>query len=246
MIYLRLCIVYLFWAASISHAQRNEDGTYSKKARPLWDMLAGSNKPVIVPSPDGKSSVVATFREGKDTHVILNLKGSMGSLRLDLDPGVGSELLWAPDSKAFFVTSSDAGGNGGYHLYVVDNFEGKLQSRELTELIDRKFGHPVRCDPKGRYTEPPNVGGIGWVSQTHHIWVAAEIVAHSLCDSFGTFQAYEVDPGSMTIIRTLDQLDAKRELRSMLGRELLNAPDQCVRNPKACYVRTNHPELESK
>lgn len=246
MIYRKLCIVSLLLAASVSLAQRKVDGLYSRRAYSLWEMLAGSNKPFIIPSPDRRSRVVATYREDKDTHILLNLTGELGSLQLDLEPGVGSELLWAPDSKALFVTSSDAGGNGSYHLYVVDTFEGKLQSRELTGLIDHTFGHPVRCDPKGLFTEPPNVAGIGWVAQTHHIWVAAEIVAHSVCDSDGTFKAYEVDPASMTVVRTLDQLEAKRELRQLLGNELKGAPDQCIRNPKSCYVSTNHPELESK
>jgi hypothetical protein len=50
----------------------------------------------------------------------------------------------------------------------------------------------------------------------------------------------------MKIVRTLDQLEAKRELCPLLGKELRLAPDQCIRKPQSCYVSMNHPELFPK
>jgi hypothetical protein len=174
--------------------------------------------------------------------VILDVEGALGKLHLDIGPGVGSELLWSPDSRAFFVTTSDEGANGAYRLLVVDTFDGKLQSREVTKLIYKDFGHPFRCG----WEEPPNVAGISWVGKTHHLWVAAEVISHSNCDSFGTFKAYEVDSTTMTIVRMLNQLEAKHKLGSLLGKELRLAPDQCIRRPESCYVSTNHPEIYPK
>jgi hypothetical protein len=138
------------------------------------------------------------------------------------------------------------GAVGDFHLFVVDSYDGKLQSREITPLMYKEFGHPFRCDAEGKYHEVPNVGGIGWVGDTHHVWVAAEVMPHSVCDSDGTFRAYEVDPAAMRVLQTLDQLEAKRQLWAMLGEELRAAPDECVRKPRSCFVLTNHPDLYSK
>lgn len=222
-------------------------GFYSKSAVPLRDAIAGSDHSVLIDSPNHRSRVIATYREDKlDTHIDLRLTGELGDLQLDLNPGVASELLWSPDSRAFFVTSSDGGANGNYHLYLVDQFGGKLQNREITNLIYKQFGHPFRCDPANRWFERPNVAGIGWTGRSHQLWIAAEVVPHSVCDSFGTFRVFEFDPETNQVLRILGQLEAKRELRPMLGEELQNADDSCARRPKSCFVSTNHPEIHSK
>jgi hypothetical protein len=242
-------LVALSLALSLNGFSRQvKGGAYSKAATPLWDLFGDRESgysPVVVVSPDHRSRVTARLLEhgckDDDECVVLNVSGAFGDLRLDIGPGVGSELLWAPDSKAFFFTTSDSGRNGFYRLFVVDSFDGKIQRREITNRIYEEFGHPFRCD--SGLQEPPNVGGIGWVGRTHHIWVAAEVVDHSVCDSAGTFKAYEIDPASMTILRTLDQIEAKRILGPLLGWEIRHAPNVCIRKPEKCYLSGNHPEL---
>lgn len=227
-------------------ARPSENGAYSKHAYQLWDEVAGNPNPVIVYSTDRKSSVTArwfeTGGEGNEEHVVLTTSGQIGVLRVDIGPGVDSELLWSPDSNAFFVTYSNGGNIGDFHVLVIDTIGGKLCVRDLSELIYRTFGNPVRCDEN----PPPNVAGITWVGATHRIWVAAQVLPTSICDSMGTFRAYEVDPSQMKVLRSLNQLDAKRQLRASLGEELKDADDSCIRNPKSCYVDYNHPELHPK
>jgi len=236
-------MIALFFVGSmqLGFAQRQEHGFFSEMARPIWNVVAGSPKPLVMQSPDGLSRATAIYIEDVrgNEHIELSISGEIGRLELNIGPGVGSELLWAPDSKAFFVTTSDEGGNGRYRLIVVGAFAGELQHRELTDLISAEFGHPFRCG----WPESPNVAGIGWSADSHYLWVAAEVIAHSNCDSDGTFEAYEVNTSKMGIVRKLNQLEAKRELSPMLGKELRAAPDECVRDPKLCYVSTNHPEL---
>lgn len=189
-------------------------------------------------SPNGKSFVLAKHIEKDDDgRVLLTVSGEIGSLKVDLGQGVGSELLWSPDSKAFFVTTSDEGLNGSYRLVVAGVFEGKLQSRDLAPLIHKAFGHPVKCG----WPEVPNVGGITWLGPENNILISAEIVSHSNCDSFGTFKAYLVNPSTMEVIRSFTQLEAKQQFANVLGTELKKAPDECIRDPKACYVSSNHP-----
>jgi hypothetical protein len=216
-------------------------GFYSKSATEIWEKIAGSNKPVVILSPDRRSRVSAVYVEDRhgDEHVDLDVDGDIGTLHLNIGHGVGSELLWAQDSKAFFITTSDGGANGIYRLLVVDTFDGKLASRDLTSLIVQAFGHPFLCG----WPEPPNVAGIAWVGHTHRLWAAAEVVNHSVCDSNGTFIAYEFDPAAMKIALTLNQIQAKHQLDATLGPELKRAPDHCILEPSSCFVRTNHSEL---
>jgi hypothetical protein len=150
---------------------------------------------------------------------------------------LNAEVLWSPDSKAFAVSGSGEGANG---LYWVDVFvlkPDRLAVVPLTRVIQRAFGHPVKCG----WPEDPNVVAVTWIEPSVKILVAAEIIHHSNCDSFGTFKAYEVDVTTGTITRTLNQLEAKRLYGKDLGEELSSAPDNCIRDPKSCYVGANHP-----
>jgi len=229
--------IWLTAALALGEGRNKTSGTYSRQAVNLWSHAAGDAQPFEVLSPDKKSVVWARYIEDQDEKVLLDVSGDIGSIKIDLGPGVNSELLWSKDSKSFFVTTSDQGANGSYRLIVVGRFGGKLVGRDLTPLIYSKFGHPVRCG----WPEAPNVGGITWLGQTGHILLAAEIVAHSNCDSYGTFKAYEVDPASMKVIRSYGQLETKQRFGKFLGDELKSAPDECIRNPRSCYVPVNHP-----
>jgi hypothetical protein len=70
-------------------------------------------------------------------------------------------------------------------------------------------------------------------------------MGHSNCDSYFTFKAYEVDISTQKILRTYNQLQAKKLFKEDLGEWLSKAPDECIRNPKACWVPANHPEATS-
>jgi hypothetical protein len=234
--YAGLLLIALTSTPVFPQARNKPSGTYATQATDLWSQIAGGSTPTIVRSPDGQSQVLARYTESKeDERVILEVSGHIGSLNVDIGPGVSSELLWAPDSKAFFVTTSDQGANGSYRLIVVSKIGDKLASRDISPLIYKTFGHPVQCG----WPEVPNVGGIAWLG-SDRLLVAAEIVNHSNCDSFGTFQTYDIDTQRMKVLRSYDQLQAKHKFASLLGAELANAPDECVRNPKSCYVSTNH------
>jgi hypothetical protein len=181
--------------------------------------------------------VVATYDENTDDGgVLLQTSGQIGRGLVNLGAGVGSELLWARNGRAFLVTTSDGGANGPFRTMLVDGRSGKPRARDLSPLIYRAFGHPVDCG----WPERPNVGAVTWLSR-NRVVLAAEIVAHSNCDSFGTFAAYEVDLENMRVTRRIDQISAKRVFTRELGQELKAAPDQCVRTPSSCWVATNHP-----
>jgi hypothetical protein len=113
---------------------------------------------------------------------------------------------------------------------------------DLDPLIARGFGHPVRCFEK----EAPNTAGIGWHGSSRRLIAAAEIVPHSNCDAMGNFRAFEVDPLRRRILASYDQLEAKRRFRRLLGDELRNADDGCVRSPPSCFIPQLHPEARRR
>jgi hypothetical protein len=233
-----LCVVIL----TDAHCQvaKHTSGFYARSAVKLWEHVAGTPVPFKVSSPDGRSSVVAKYSEDRsgESQVHLDVIGAVGTLRVDLGPGVDSELSWAPDSQGFFVTTSDQGANGSYRVILVERLSGRLVKTDITGLVAERFGNPVVCN----VPEQPNVGGIGWLRNGRRVLVAAEIVNHSVCDSPGTFAAYEVDVETLQITASYSQLEAKRRFARLLGEELRAAPDECITKPKSCYISTNHPE----
>lgn len=211
-------------------------GFYSRLAMPIWDVMGASPRALHLSSPDGTSHVSARYYERNDGEVWLTTSGRIGSGKVLIGAGVGAEILWSPDAKAFAVTTSDAGANGPYRTMIVATGKHGVVVRDLSPLVHSAFGHPVKCG----WPEYPNVGAIKWEPGSARLIVAAEIVAHSNCDSMGTFRAYEVDWRSMKIIRSFDQLTAKRLFEASLGAELRGAPDECIRYPRRCWVSTNH------
>lgn len=213
-------------------------GFYARQAQPIWNRIAGAPTGLRLEAPDRQTQVLARYTETEKTdgEVTLRVRGKLGSGTVPLGPGVGSELLWAPNSRAFAVTTSDGGANGLYRAIVVAPGRGGLKVTDLSPLIRSAFGHPVKCG----WPEYPNVAIVQWRDGSQKVIVAAEIIAHSNCDSFGTFKAYEVDWRARRITRTFDQIEAKRLFGRSMGIELRNAPNECIRSPRRCWVSTNH------
>lgn len=215
-------------------------GVYARAAQPIWGHIASAgDRPLMLRSPDKATIVSVRYTELKngDSNVTLDVSGRIGPGRVRLGPGVGSELLWAPDSRAFAVTTSDQGANGQFRTVIVADSVNGLAVRDVSRLIVRAFGHPVKCG----WPEEPNVAAVQWLAGSRQLVVVAEIIGHSNCDSFGTFRAYEVDWRSMRVVRSYDQLTAKRLFGAAMGPELRSASDQCILRPRSCWVSTNHP-----
>jgi hypothetical protein len=214
----------------LAHAN---EGAFAARATDVWDHYS---KPITVPAPDGKNAVTAEYvPSGENKHLILTFKGAGEGTSLDIGRGIGAELLWSPDSRALAVTTSNGGRNGIFDTYVILLDQGHLKKSNLTPLIRKTFGHHVAC----AYPEPPNVAAVSWPTNGT-LLVAAQIVNHSICDSFGTFVLYEVDIAKGTTVKQYDQLQAKQLFSSSLGTFLLSARDICISDAKKCEVPANH------
>ena len=191
-------------------------------------------------SPDGTKKVGIKLLDNdkvEDFPAIVTVDTGQGQLTAKIRFGLNTEVLWSPDSMAFALTGSCCGANGQYQTDVFAVIDNRLVRERLTPLVERAFGHPVKCG----WPEPPNVAAIKWLVPSKRLLIAAEIIHHSNCDSFGTFKAYAVDLSERRVYKQYDQLNAKRRFGIDLGEELLQADDKCIRDPNSCRVNFNHP-----
>jgi len=168
------------------------------------------------------------------TRLIVEADGEQ--LTATLGFALDAEIIWSPDSRAFSLTGSVEGANGPYRTDVFLIQSGKLVSVHLTDIIAKQFGHPVKCG----WPELPNIAAVKWLAPSRQLLVASEIIHHSNCDSFGTFKAYAVDlEPEPRITKVYDQLQVKRLFHGDMGEELLQANDNCIRDPKSCRIASN-------
>ena len=190
-----------------------------------------------VVAPDGKTRVLLrSVLRNEENHLLLTFKLGEKSTTFDVGRGIDAELLWSPDSNALAVTTSNGSSNGVFNLLVFRIEDAGIKKVDATLTVKKVFGHPVTC----AYPEPPNVAAIAWIESSARLLVAAQILDHSICDSYGTFELYELDVVDMKILKTYNQLEAKRLFGSKLGIFLQNARDVCVTEPKSCEVPANH------
>jgi hypothetical protein len=238
---MRALILLLLVVANVAASQTEQTGMYAHSATPIWDRLwndSGKARPVLIPSPGGSALLIARWTEaGRDAGVEVTLEEHGTTIwSRKVTPGVGIEAAWAPDSKAFFVTTSGGGRNGFYGLTVYFLNGDAVSELHLTPTIEAAFGHPVKCQAE----EPPNIAGVKWAANSKELVAIAEIVGHSNCDSEGTFRAYQISLPEGSILRSYDQIEAKRLFGGDLGWEIKNAPDRCIRRPTSCWQYFNH------
>jgi hypothetical protein len=209
------------------------EGFYALAASPVWDEIRPDHQ-AAVPSPDGASVAASIGRSAGQ--VTLRVTSGRWRATIRLGAGVASELLWSPDSSAFFVSTSEGGANGPFRTLVVFIGQHRLTVRDVSPLVARQFGKPIKCD----LWRGPNIGGVAWGSSPDTLLVAAEIPHEHNCDSAGNFRIYEVDWRRMRILASYDQIAAKQSFRDSLGSELRSSNDACVRSPRVCQLASNH------
>jgi hypothetical protein len=223
--------------SSTAQKGANESPLFASQAAPVF--TGGS-----ATSPDGRNVVSVRLLDDNADHFPseVRVRTPSGTLTSKIQFGLNAEVLWSDDSRAFAVTGSQEGGNGQYHSDAFYIRSGRLVREPLTSLIERAFGHPVKCG----WAESPNVVAVKWLDGSKRLLVAAQIINHSNCDSFGTFKGFVVNPDDPHVVKSYDQIEMKRLFGSDLGPWLQGAEDACIVTPRSCYVPTNHPELTSR
>jgi hypothetical protein len=190
-----------------------------------------------IPSPDGKKSIRIHFVvDDENEWLYFNLKQGSHSSKFRVE-GTGAELLWAPDSKAFAITTWD--GASGFDIYTRVyrlTAQGKFKEVNVNPTIFNAFGHPVRCETP----MAPNTATLAWLKGSNRILIAAQVVPVSVCDGMGMFKLYELDVPTMHVVHVYNQILAKQKFHDALGCWLRMADDSCVTNAKSCYVEFSH------
>ncbi len=221
--------------APISIAICQSTGQTARIDTPMYSAIAATvYEGKSAASPDGKKNVSIKLLDLNDEDVPARVTVTIGKMRLDakIRFGLDTEILWSPDSEAFALTGSHEGAGGQYETAVFYVNDTKLRVVGLTILIERAFGHPFNC----WMPEVPNVVAVKWLVPSRKLLVAAQVNFHTNCDSFGTFRAYVVDLTGPLVIRSYNQIQAKKLFGQDLGRMLLESDDNCIRDPKSCVV----------
>ncbi|MGP0019263.1 MAG: hypothetical protein ACLPHP_11885 [Candidatus Sulfotelmatobacter sp.] len=203
-----------------------DSGLYSKTATSTWARSGA----FTIASPDKEKEITVKpieHPQGDATDVV-TVRAYGHEYKTPIGEWVNAEVAWAPDSKAFFVTYSDGGNVGTYHLKV---FYVEPKGLRVVEPFPsgRVFFKPTCFDP-----EEPNVGAIKWGADSSRIVIAVEVPPHSSCASMGTFRAFEISLKDGKILQHYDQLQAKQLFADSIGKELRNANDDCIRQPERC------------
>lgn len=225
-----MCKLIYFFLALFTGPQ-----TAAAKTPGNFSLLAKSVPEIVVdahglPSPDGVSVL-----RGEEDHRIdccwpyrvwLRRKGKNYALRFG--SYVEAEVAWSPDSKAFFVTYSDGGAVGGFHVLVYRVDDSGVHKSEPVPPRTKLFRPDCIT---GDYA---NVGAIQWGEDSGSLIIAVEVPPHSGCVNMGTFSAFKVSLPDGKVLKQYGQLEAKRVFAKTLGVELQHADDNCVKNPGTC------------
>jgi len=218
--------VLLAASLGLSADQKNScpDGPHTLYSKRAVSLDSGLER---LKSPDGsKLLTVRTVQDSKDpdgSHIsfTVSVAGKKFSARL---LGFNAEVLWAQDSSAFAVTQTEGGGGVGYRVYVFYVGETGLKKVDVSRIVEKAFGTPVKCE----VSVPPNTGFVDWVDGSDRILVAAEVIPVSLCQCSGMFKIYELSLPDVRILHTYSQIEAKKKFSNLLGCELHDADDKCA------------------
>ena len=215
-----------------------EGPSYSQQATAIWANISTKSESgtIRIPSPDGIKAVTAGY-DLKSDSILLTVTVRTKQFKAKVQGSVGSELAWSPDSRAFFLTYSDAGLGGEYFTVVFYVSERGLRKVNPSLVVKRAFGHAV-CNGG---VSPANVVGVAWIESSRRILVVAQVPPHTICDNYNTFRAFELALPSVAVVKSYGQIAAKQSFGSYLGKDLRDAPDRCVTDPKSCQIPDNHP-----
>lgn len=214
---MKLFVILFVSLAAAAPIAANDSGLFSRNATPIWQIaasqhgLASPDSASVIHAVEGDQDCCWPFRAWV-THNGKNYPLPFGGF-------VSSEVSWSADSKAFFVTYSDGGSIGTFHVWIYRVDDVGVHG---TEPVSPKL---KALQPHCLTGDYPNVGAIQWGSTSDTLVIAVEVPPQSGCRHMGTFTAFEVSLPSGDFLKKYSQREAKKIFAATLGRELLNADD---------------------
>jgi len=150
------------------------------------------------------------------------------------------DLLWSPDSKAFFVNGGNGGGYWGFWVYVYRVDDPELEPINLTGQAQRdmvKIFPPCKASGLDQKTclelekDPDiNMTGLEWASDSSRVVVMAEVpctggMGGIMCQVMG----YELNTQTGDIVRRMNATEFARDWqKSMAWKfEIPDPPEYC-------------------
>jgi len=200
-------------------AQRPVHDRYSFACASAHYMLEDFDKQPSVPSPDGSTAVQLT--KGDKFRVVAN-DTVLGNLNF---PDVSSniEVGWSPDSSQLFISYSDGGEIGGYHVHLFRVTGGKLQESQIPSVVAARFKAKHWCESRGN-----NLFFLDWTADSKVGFFVAEVYPTSDCGrEMAQFRGYAVNLRDGTILRvfTEKETDAIEKRCRKSGRLALPSDD---------------------
>ncbi len=224
--------------------------TAQQKPSAATDPLYSSVHSIIIPegeqytkrivAPDGLKFVTAKLVDDPKDGELQRIEVAVGGHTFPLPAeGRGAEILWSPDSRRVAVTYTYCCSGFSPWLHVYEVSESGVRDLHVQDALTSGFGNGIRCDKGTPASQWALTAAVKWLDSSH-LLAAVQVPNVSVCDSMGVFELREMSVPDLSILKTYDQLQAKRLFRSDLGGNLLDANDACVRDPKSCSVAYHH------
>lgn len=213
-------------------------GGEASAQQPIWaraasvlDMSCSPTASKLI-SPDRHITVDVRcdIRNATDSPYLLRLHSGKKQIAELPIPEGAREIVWSPDSHAFFLNGEDTAYSGFFvKLFTIDA-QATVHEHNVTSLAQRDMldafppcklaDHDADCKPIESNPEY-NMSGLGWTADSKAIFVFAEVPCNSsyggiMCQSRG----YEIDAATGQILQRLSPDQVKQHWQSMAAWEI--------------------------
>jgi hypothetical protein len=224
-------------SAVVPKASASDGATWAKRATPF--NLSCPSRDQLIWSPDRQRSIellCIKHGEGDPTYSLRLIDKNGGSSTLPLRDGA-KELLWSPDSNAFFINGSESA-YAGFFVIAYQITSGTPHEHVITVQAEKDMvdafppckaanRDETACISEAR--DPQwNMSGVGWSSDSKSIFVFGEVPCSSshggiMCQVRG----YRVDAANGTILKRVSARQVKAQWAGMMGWQM-HIPDPPV------------------
>ena len=160
-------------------------------------MLDDFERQPTVPSPDNTKAVQLTKEYKFRITVGKTVLPDFGL------PDVSSnvEVGWSPDSSGFFISYSDGGAIGGYHVHLYRVVGNTLKESQAPTTVAKRFKTKHWCESRGN-----NLFFLDWTPDSKVALFVAEVYPTGDCGKeLGVYRGYVVRLQDRKILRTFGE-----------------------------------------
>ena len=187
-------------------------GAYLWPGATVFDNFPEHGRAITLRSPDSSVTLAVD-----DTGITVRIAHHSGYVTRRLGIQSLSEVLWAPDSRAFAVTQSDGGWVGTWYVEVYLISDTSLQRAKVTDRAFEDFSRRKVTRKRPCEVEAPNLGALTWSQSSKRLLIIAEAPPHSSCCDMGRIHGYMVDVPTGTIIARYSLTDLVKLYQAKFG-----------------------------